>query len=74
MLKIDLAKIEDVSKECRRLKEEGHPDQEVYCYRGDMLCLTVKSLFKQAGLTIRNEPHLHYVKFVPFVKTWIDAK
>ena len=42
----------------RKLIEAGHPDQPFECYRGDMLCLTFKSLAWAAAHTIREEPAL----------------
>ncbi len=77
MLKIDITEkktksgktmIFDIHKEARRLfNVEKLPDQPFECWRGDMHCLTVKSLKWAAEHVVREEPSLHFVKFVPFV-------
>ena len=40
---------------CRQLLESGHdPDQPLEAYRGDILCLTIRSIREAAGLEINS--------------------
>ncbi len=50
----------------RKLVEAGFPDQPLECWRGDMLCLTFKSLYWAAAHTIREEPVLRIEKYKKF--------
>ena len=52
----------------RLLMEAGYPDQPFECFRGDIKCLTFKSLAWAAQHTIREEPLLGVVKYKKFSK------
>jgi hypothetical protein len=50
---------------CRRLVEAGFdPDRPLHAYRGDLLCLVVRSIGEGANLTVKERP------FGPVFETW----
>ena len=54
---------------CRKLIEAGYnPDRSLHAYRGDVLCLKVRSIGEGAKLTVRedNRKGLRLVKWMPF--------
>lgn len=53
----------DVGDLCRNLIAAGTPDGPMDIYRGEMKCLIVKSIHKQAQFTIHNEPVLKYARY-----------
>lgn len=65
MLKFDLNRIKDIGAEARRLMAEGVPDQPFEGWRGDMKCLTGRSLKTSAEHSIREQPRLAYTKYYP---------
>jgi hypothetical protein len=54
---------------CRLLIERGHdPARPLHAYRGDVLCLRVRSLGAGAGLTVCDSRH-----GTPKVRRWVPA-
>lgn len=54
---------------CRKLIDAGHdPDSPLHCYRGDTLCLKIRSIGEGAKLAVRedNRTGLRLVRWMPF--------
>jgi hypothetical protein len=55
---------------CRKLVDAGYdPDRPLHCYRGDTLCLKIRSIGEGAKLTVRedNRRGLRLVPWMPFL-------
>jgi hypothetical protein len=53
---------------CRKLAEAGHdPATPLHAYRGDTLCLTIRSIGDGAGLTVAEHQGTRFAPWKPFL-------
>lgn len=69
---IEVKALSPVTSMCRKLKKLGYADDTVEFYRGEMLCMVVKSLFLGATVVVHENNKLtlsKYTEFTPKLKT-----